>query len=178
MVSLDGFFEGPNQELDWHNVDAEFNEFATAQLDASGVLLFGHKTYDIMAAFWPTKIALEGDAIVAKQMNSLPKIVFSRSQMEVNWSNSRLVTGNISDEISNLKQQPGKDIAVFGSSNLCVNLLEMDLLDELRIMVNPVLLASGHRLFDGLDSEVGLSLQNSRQFRSGNVLLTYQPKAD
>ncbi len=122
MVTLDGFFEGPHQDISWHNVDEEFNEFAIAQLKEVSTLLFGRVTYEVMANYWPTEIAKENDPAVAELMNSLPKIVFSKTLDKAEWDNTRLVKENIPEEVSKLKQESGKDIAIFGSSNLAVTL--------------------------------------------------------
>jgi dihydrofolate reductase len=175
MVSLDGFFEGPNHALDWHNVDAEFNEFAIHQLNEVDVLLFGRKTYEMMASYWPTPAATKNDPIVAERMNNLPKLVFSRTLQKVEWNNSRLIKENVAEEISKLKQQPGKDMAIFGSSDLSVTLAKLGLIDEYRIMVNPVVLGNGTRLFAGMNHRLNLKLVKTKSFSSGNVLLYYVP---
>jgi dihydrofolate reductase len=176
LVSLDGFFEGENHGLDWHNVDEEFNEFSHAQLDSAGMLLFGRRTYELMAGFWPTATASRDDPVTAAAMNRLPKIVFSRTLTNVNWDNTRLVKENIADEIRRLKAEPGKDLFIFGSSNLSVGLLAGGLIDELRILVNPVVLGSGTALFDGIRESLKLRLVKSQSFHSGNVLLVYRPE--
>ena len=175
MVTLDGFFEGPNHEIDWHNVDEEFNDFAIQQLDEVGMLLFGRVTYELMASYWPTPSAKEDDPVVADKMNSVPKLVFSKTLDKVEWSNTRLVKEHIAEEVSRLKQQQDGDLAIFGSSDLTVSLLEMGLVDELRIMVNPVVLGSGKRLFEGIHDRLKLKLLKTKTFGSGNVLLYYQP---
>ena len=108
-------------------------------------------------------------------MNRLPKIVFSRTLQKAEWNNTRLIKDNIAEEISKLKQQPGKDIALFGSANLLSTLIPMGLIDEHRIMVNPVVLGSGTPLFQGIKDKLNLKLLRTRTFRSGNVLLYYQP---
>ncbi len=131
MVTLDGFFEGPGHEIDWHNVDEEFNEFAIDQLNEVDALLFGRVTYQGMASYWPTPLAKENDPIIADKMNTVPKIVFSKTLDKVEWNNSRLVKENIAEEVSQLKQQQGHDLAIFGSANLMVSLLQMGLVDEL-----------------------------------------------
>jgi dihydrofolate reductase len=173
MVTLDGFFEGPNQEIDWHNVDDEFNEFAIQQLNDVDMLLFGRVTYQLMASYWPTQIAKENDPIVADKMNTVPKMVFSQTLAKVEWNNTRLVKENVAEEIAKLKQQQGRDLAIFGSAALAVSLLQMGLIDELRIMVNPVVLGQGNPFFKGIHDK--LNLLKIRTFRSGNVLLYYQP---
>jgi dihydrofolate reductase len=175
MVTLDGFFEGPNHEIDWHNVDEEFNEFAIHQLDDVDMLLFGRVTYQLMASYWPTPFAKEDDPIVADKMNTVPKLVFSKTLDKAEWNNSRLVKENVAEEIAKLKQQQGRDLAIFGSSNLAVSLIQMGFIDELRIMVNPVVLGNGNPLFKGIHEKLNLKLLKTRTFRSGNVLLYYQP---
>jgi dihydrofolate reductase len=108
-------------------------------------------------------------------MNSLPKIVFSRTLQKAEWNNSRIVKENIEEEILNLKKQPGKDLAVFGSANLLSALIQLDLIDEHRVMVNPVLLGKGSPLFKSMEARVNLRLLKSRTFKSGNILLYYEP---
>jgi len=173
MVSLDGFFEGPGHDLSWHNVDSEFNDFADKQLDETSTLVFGGKTYKMMADFWPSDIAVKTVANTATRMNSLHKIVFSRTLKKVEWNNSELHNSGIAEAILNTKRKPGKDIAVLGSSNLCLTLIKENLLDEIRIMVNPVVLGHGTPLFSGLNEPLKLELTSERAFKSGNVLLTY-----
>ncbi len=175
MVTLDGFFEGPNHEIDWHNVDEEFNEFAIEQTSAADMLLFGRVTYQLMASYWPTPDAIKNEPIVAGLMNRLPKIVFSRTLEKAEWNNTRLVKDHVAEEISKLKQQPGKDLALFGSANLMSTLMQLDLIDEHRIMVNPVILGGGNPLFKHARNKLSLKLIRTRTFGNGNVLLCYQP---
>ncbi len=174
MVTIDGFFEGPDHDIYWHNVDKEFNEYAIAQLDEIGILLFGRVTYQMMAAYWPTPAAVKDDPIVAGLMNRLPKVVFSRTLKKAEWNESRLVKEKIGEEITKLKQQSGKDLAVFGSGNLLAALIELDLVDEHRLMVNPVVLGAGSPLFKTKD-KLSMKLLKTRTFGNGNVLLCYQP---
>jgi dihydrofolate reductase len=178
MVTLDGFFEGPNREIDWHNVDTEdgeFNEFAIEQLNAMDTLLFGRVTYQLMASYWPTPSAIKDDPIVAGLMNRVPKIVFSRTLEKAEWNNTRLIRDHVAEEIAKLKQQPGQDMAVFGSANLLSTLMQLGLVDEHRIMVNPVILGNGNPLFKRTENKLGLKLVRTRMFGNGNVLLCYQP---
>ena len=178
MTTLDGFFEGPNQDISWHHTDDEFNEFAIEQLNEIGTLLFGRVTYEGMASYWPTEFAISEDPAVAGLMNSLPKIVLSRTLDKAEWNNSRLVKDaeRAAEEVLKLKQQPGKDIAIFGSSDLAVTLAERGLIDEYRIIVNPVFLGNGTSLLKGITEKLELELLNARIFKSGNVLLYYAPK--
>lgn len=175
MVTLDGFFAGPGGDISWHNVDDEFNEFAIQQTGTLDVIMFGRVTYEMMASYWPTDAAIKDDPIVADQMNRSAKLVFSRTLDKAEWNNTRLIKDHIAEEIIKLKQQPGKDMALFGSANLMSTLVHLDLIDEHRIMVNPVVLGDGIPLFQGVKKPFKLKLVNSRTFRSGNVMLYYQP---
>jgi len=175
MVTLDGFFEGPNQDISWHNVDAEFNEFAIEQTSTGDTLVFGRVTYQLMASYWPTPDAIKDDPVVADYMNRVPKVVVSRTLKKAEWNNTRLIKDHVAEEITKLKQQPGKDIAVFGSANLLSTLMQLDLVDEHRIMVNPVILGNGNPLFKRTENKLGLKLVRTRTFGNGNVLLCYQP---
>lgn len=179
MISLDGYFEGENHDLSWHNVDSEFNEFAIPQTESVGTLLFGRRTYELMRDYWPTEEARRTDSVVAEQMNNKPKIVFSKSLQSVEeteyWKNVRLVKDNVVEEIEKLKRNSEKDIAVYGSNNFCVTLLENNLLDEIRIMISPVVIGKGTPLFTGIKKKYNFLLQSTKQFKNGNVLLLYAP---
>jgi dihydrofolate reductase len=181
MVTLDGFYEGPNQEFDFWNLDEEFDRFSVAQLHDTDLLIFGRATYEGMASegmasYWPTQGAREDDPVVAELMNSLPKLVVSTTLESADWDNTRLVGGDVAEELTKLKQQPGKDLAVLGSPDLTVSLIGMGLVDELRVMVNPVVLGDGRSLFRSTDRRLDLKLLQTRTFASGNVLLTYRPQ--
>jgi dihydrofolate reductase len=175
MVTLDGFFEGPNGEIDWHNADEEFNEFAVDQVKSADGLIFGRVTYELMASYWPTPAAQADDPMVAEKMNTMPKIVFSRTLDKVEWNNTRLVKGDAVKEISELKQQPGKDLLIFGSADLASSLTKHSLIDEYRIMVNPVVLGKGKPLFKDVKEKLNLRLLKTKTFGNGNVLLYYEP---
>ena len=176
MMTLDGFFEGPTPwDISWHNTDDEFNDFAIEQLGSIGVLLFGRNTYQGMASYWPSPEALGSDPVVANAMNSTPKIVFSTTLDSADWNNTRLVKDNVADEINRLKQEPGGDLAVFGSATLVASLVRMNLVDEHRIIVNPVVLGKGGPLFKDVAEPFKLRLIGTRTFKNGNLLLTYEP---
>ena len=176
MVTVEGYYEGADGNIDWHNVDEEFNEFAIKQLDSVGAILFGRVTYELMASYWPSAAALKDDPIVAGKMNSSPKIVFSTTLSTVDWQNTRLIKADLAEELTQLKQQPGKDLIIFGSGKLTANFTQLGLIDEYRIIVAPVVLGSGHPLFMDLDQPLKLNLLRTRPFKSGNVLLYYEPR--
>jgi dihydrofolate reductase len=175
VMTLDGFYEGPNQEFHWPNVDDEFNEFGIGQLNDTDLLIFGRRTYEGMASYWPTAAAADNDPVVAELMNTLPKLVVSTSLTSADWANTRVVGADVAEEITRLKQQPGKGLAILGSSDLTSSLLGMGLVDELRVLVNPVILGGGRSVFRTIKEERKLELLQTRTFRSGNVLLTYRP---
>lgn len=176
MLTLDGFFAGPDGEIDWHNVDEEFNDFSIQQTGSAGGLIFGRRTYELMAGYWPTPAAAADDPQVTEIMNRLPKYVFSRTLDEAGWHNTRLIKEDVVAEVKKLKAGTGGDLFIVGSANLAGTFLKEGLLDEIRVIINPVLLGDGRTLFEGLPGTVELELLNSRTFRSGNVLLYYRPK--
>lgn len=175
MVTVDGFFEGANKwDIGWHNVDAEFNDYAIEQMDHNGVLVFGRVTYEGMASYWPSPAAIKDDPIVAGKMNAIPKIVFSKTLEKAEWNNTRIMKDVNPEEINQLKQEPGKDIAIFGSANLMAAFARHRLVDEYRLIVNPILLGKGAPLFGGMSETLKLKLLRMKKFKSGNVLLVYQ----
>jgi dihydrofolate reductase len=175
MITLDGLFEGPDRDITWHRVDEEFNDFAIKQLRSADGLMFGRLTYELMAAYWPTAEALGDDPVVAGLMNEMPKVVASRTLDKVSWNNSSLVKEDITGEISRLKAQPGKDFLVFGSADLARTLLQEHLIDEIRVIIAPLVLGGGSPLFQEVRQPLQLKLLSKRVFKNGNVLLTYEP---
>jgi dihydrofolate reductase len=126
-----------------------------------------------MAGYWPT--ATGNDQVVTLKMNTLPKFVFSRTLERAEWNNTRVIREDAAEEILKLKKERGKDLALFGSANLLSTLGQTGLIDEYRIMVNPILLGGGTPLFQGVSRRMGLKLISSNTYRSGNVLLCYRP---
>ena len=175
MITVDGFFAGTNGEIDWHVVDAEFNDFAISMLGTVDTLLFGHTTYDLMASYWPTEDGSKDDPIVAERMNSLQKIVISKTLRATEWNNSTVLHEINKDEIIKMKEVSGKDIIIFGSGTIVSALTKLGLIDEYRLIVNPVILGEGKSLFDGINNRPHLSLFKTQVFKSGNVLLCYKP---
>ena len=173
MTTLDGYFEGPDHDISWHNADnEEFAKFAEDQLDETDTLILGRRTYELMAGYWPSEEAIKTDPGTATRMNSLHKVVFSHNPIRSDWQNVESST-DVVKKMQELKSAPGKDIAVFGSSNLSITLIEEGLLDEIRIMINPIIIGKGTPLFDGADKKLQFTLKASKTFKSGNILLTY-----
>ena len=175
MVTADGYHATTDSELFWHNIDAEFQEFALAQLDQADTLLFGRVTYQGMAEFWSSPDAFEADPAMTERMNRYPKVVVSRTLAAADWTPSTLIRADAGAQLARLKEEPGKDIALLGSSALAASLLGAGLIDELRLMVNPVVLGGGQPVLTGTERK-NLQLLRVRQFGSGNVLLTYRPQ--
>ena len=172
-ISLDGFYEGPDREFDFFVVDDEFNEFSVEQLDGAGALVFGRVTYTGMAEYWPSAQARQGNSAVAMRMNAMPKVVVSSTLRDASWTGSTLLQGDVEGGMKALKSEPGRELLVLGSPQLTASLANLGLLDELRIMVNPVALGQGKSLFTSMRERLNLRLLNVKPFRSGNVLLTY-----
>ena len=178
LVTVDGFFAGPKGELDWHNYDAEMGAFSAEQMKSLGALIFGKITYKLMASYWPTSDGVKSEPVVAGIMNSIPKIVFSKTLPEINdgpvWKNVKIFREIKATDIIELKKQDGGDIAIFGSGTILQQFANLGLIDEYRLVVNPLILGSGKPLFKGV-KKMNLKLLKTRTFRSGNILLTYKP---
>lgn len=175
LVTLDGFFEGPRKwSLDWHDYvwGEELERFSLDQAASADMLLFGRVTYEGMAAYWTT-----AEGAVADFMNSVSKVVFSGTLDDVAWHNTRLVREDAEAEVRRLKREPGKDILVFGSAELCSMLLERGLVDELRLGVVPVVLGGGTPLFKPNPEELRMDLLEARPLTTGCVILRYRPQA-
>lgn len=171
FVSLDGVMESPER---WNPpyFDAEMGAAIGASMAGSDAMLMGRVTYQEWVGYWP---AQGDDNEMAGYMNGVPKFVVSTTLDTVEWRNSTLVNGNVPARIAALKAQPGKDIAISGSATLVRSLLRDGLLDELRLMVHPVVLGHGRRLFEPDGGQASLKLVDTTAFGSGVVSLTYVP---
>jgi dihydrofolate reductase len=172
FLSLDGVMEAPEK---WNSpyFNDEMGAVIGEAISNTDAFLLGRRTYEEWAAFWPTQ---SPDEIpMAGPINTLPKFVASTTLKEVTWENSTLVNGDVPSEVSKLKQQPGKDISISGSATLVRSLLQASLIDELRLMVHPVVLGSGRRLFENGTGQMPLELVESQTFSTGVLNLTYRP---
>ena len=184
FLSLDGVMQAPGAPDEdteggfrhggWQRpyFDDVLGAVAADGMAATDGYLFGRKTYEIMAAYWPT--APEDDPY-ARHLNSTPKHVASRTLQAVEWQNSTLIEGDVPEEVAKLKEQPGKNIAVLGSGDLVQTLIEHDLVDEYFLAVFPIVLGSGKRLFRDGDRARPLTLVESKSTGTGGVILTYRP---
>jgi len=179
-ASLDGFVEGPNGEMDigWISYDDDLAKHAEQILSMSDTVLWGRGTYQGMYSYWtgvpsdPSSSQHELEHAVWIEQTS--KIVFSTTLDKVEWNNSRLVKENVKEEILNLKQQPGKDMVILGSPRFAHHVMGLDLIDEYKITVSPVLIGSGLPLFQGLQEKTNLKLIENKTFDSGAIGLYYQ----
>jgi dihydrofolate reductase len=175
FASLDGVMEDPSWTFQFSREEQE--EFKYDELAASDALLLGRVTYEGFVAAWPRMREQAGE--YADMMNGYPKHVVSTTLEEpLEWNNSTLIKGNVAEAVSRLMQQPGKDILIFGSGDLVSTLMQHDLIDQYRLMVFPIVVGSGKRLFrDGSDTKA-LRLVETKSFGSGVVVLSYQPVGD
>jgi len=171
IITLDGYFEGfQNWDLPFHNVvwGHELEKLSLEQLDAADYLVFGRVTYEGMAAYWTHEV---GE--IAERMNSIPKLVFSKTLKSADWNNSILISDNASEEIKKLKEQGGKDMYLFGSADLSETFINDNLFDEYRLAIAPVILGSGRPLFQQGIAPKNLSLVSSQQLLTGGMVLKY-----
>jgi dihydrofolate reductase len=180
-VSLDGYFAGVDGDLGWSyegSDDSEWYEFVTANAtggaQSGGRLLFGRVTYEMMADYWPTPAAAEAHPGVARSMNAMQKIVFSRTLKKASWEHTRLTDDAPAAEVRKLKAEPG-DIVIFGSGSIVARLADEGLIDEYQIVVCPIVLGRGRTMFEGLNEAMPLTLVRSRTFPNGKVFLSYVP---
>jgi dihydrofolate reductase len=180
QVTLDGYFASLAGDISWFKKDsrdAEWGAFVEENARGGGVLLFGRITYELMASYWPTPLAMQNDPVVAERMNKLPKVVFSRTLDTASWSHTKLVKGDLAAEVRKMKKSPGEDMAILGSSSIVSQLAQEGLIDEYQVVVNPVVLGKGRTMFDGIKETLTLKLTKTRTFGNGNVLLCYEPTA-
>lgn len=171
IITLDGCFEGnKNWDLPFHELvwGPELEKFSIEQLHSADYLVFGRVTYEGMAAHW---IKEKGE--IAELMNSIPKLVFSKTLKSADWNNSKLINENASAVIRKYKEQGSKDMYVFGSANLCETFINNNLFDEYRIGVAPIILGSGRPLFTQGIASRNLSLVSTQQLVNGGVVLKY-----
>jgi len=174
FISLDGYYKDANNGIDRHQHGQEEGEFSAKNLEHDNILLFGRITYEMMASWWPSQNAIDAMPEVAKGMNQAEKIVCSNTIQHTNWQNTRIMSGDIVDQIAELKKTSPKDITILGSGNLSTQLAEAGLIDTYQIMIDPVAIGKGTSIFSGIQRQLNLKLSNTRSFKSGTVLLNYE----
>lgn len=177
-VTIDGFFAGPNGEIDWFKVikkDDEWEKYTHGQAKSDSTLMFGHTTYEMMKSYWPTQEAIKNDPDIAEVVNNNPKIVFSKTLGSVeeapNWKNIRILNEIRQEEILKLKEK--EDITIMGSGTIVQQLANLGLIDEYSLAVVPIILGAGKPLFKDV-KKMDLKLLEARSFKNGIVLLNYR----
>jgi dihydrofolate reductase len=171
FVSLDGVYEAPDQ---WHfpYFNDEMGAAVDSQMKSSDTMLLGRKTYEEFASFWPT---FDGDPELSSYMNNTPKLVVSNTLTSLDWQNSTLVTGDVAGQLTAIKAQPGKNIGVTGSGTLVRSLIQDGVLDELHLLIHPIAVGTGKKLWDDLKGSVPLELVSSEKFSTGVIYNIYRP---
>jgi dihydrofolate reductase len=178
-ISLDGYFCDARGDMSFaHKTpdDAEWHQFVSENASGGGVLLLGRKTYEMMAAWWPTPAASQAMPEVAARMNAMPKFVFSRTMTLADWSNTTLVKDDLVGAVHRMKDESGPDMTILGSGSIVGQLANAKLMDVFQIVVNPVALGAGRSLFSGLTGPLELVLTKTRVFSNGSVVLWYSPR--
>ena len=181
-MTVDGFFAGPNGEIDWFKVlrkDDEWEKYTHEQSAGPGnTLIFGHTTYEMMKSYWPTPDAIKNDPDMARVVNNSPKIVFSKTLKYVedkpNWKNIRLFHEINPEEIIKLKEHEGEDFTILGSGTIVQQFADLGLIDEYQLVIVPLVLGAGKSLFKDV-KKMNLKLLGARAFKNGIVLLKYRP---
>ncbi|MGE0354054.1 MAG: dihydrofolate reductase family protein [Gemmatimonadales bacterium] len=186
-VTVDGYFSDPNGGLDWAVPDAELDAEGASRTGGTGAMLFGRRTYEMFAGFWPGALDESGTAAnphaagersagmraIAQWLTRTPKYVFTRTLQQAGWANTHLLHRLDPTEIRAMKQKTGGGIIIFGSGSIVTQLTEFGLIDEYHLVVNPVLLGGGRSLVSGLPHRVSLKLLEAKPYASGNVMLRY-----
>lgn len=176
-VTLDGFVAGPNGEMDWIYIDDEMFDYVGRLTDDADTALYGRVTYEMMDSYWPTAAdqpgATKHDIEHSNWYNKSIKIVFSRTLKEIPGNNTRIISENIKEEMQKLKNQPGKNLLMIGSPGIAHTFMQLDLIDEYWLHVNPVLLGNGIPLFANIDTRTNLTLADVKNYNGGVVGLNY-----
>lgn len=176
QTSLDGYLQDARGDMSFaHKApdDVEWSAFVQGNASSGGTLLFGRTTYEMMAAWWPTPMAAQAMPEVAAWMNTMPKVVFSRTLTSADWNHTTVVNDDLIAQVRRMKGEPGPDMAILGSGSIVRQLAEAGLIDTLQVAVNPVALGAGRSLLAGLAKRLDLVLTDSRVFRNGTVVLWY-----
>jgi dihydrofolate reductase len=176
-VTLDGYFAGENGDMSWAHKgsdDAEYQAFVAGNASGESELLFGRITYEMMAGYWPTPAASQQAPIVAEKMNSGQKVVFSKTMAEASWNNTKLVKGDLAEEVKKMKDEEGPGMVILGSGSIVAQLAAAGLIDNYQMVINPVALGKGRTLFEELPQMLSLKLIKSKTFNNGKTFLSYE----
>lgn len=176
FITLDGYYKGQNEDISWHKHGREEEEsYAEEGAASDSILLFGRVTYQMMASYWPTPMALQNSPKVAEGMNRSEKIVFSNTLQKADWSGTKIVSSDIIKRMNELKSSSKKNMTLLGSGTILSQFADHNLIDEYQVLVDPVMIGSGTSIFKCVKRGPELRLTNSRTFKSGAILLCYEP---
>jgi dihydrofolate reductase len=174
-VSIDGYFTDEAGDMSWaHDMDPEWTKFMSTNASGDAELLFGRKTYEMMARFWPTKEAAQAMPDVARSMNRMRKTVFSHTLESADWENSRVAKTDLATEVRRMKSEAGPGLLILGSGEIVAQLTQAGLIDAYQLVVVPIVLGSGRTLFEGVTGRPRLKVTQTRAFRNGNVVGWYE----
>lgn len=176
FITINGYVSDLNGDISWHRHGVEENQYAMDGLNSENYLVFGRKTYEMMASFWPSPMALENDPDMAKGMNNAKKLVFSNTIEKANWQNTRIVRGDAALEMERLKETSPFDLTILGSGTLLTFFALHNLVDEYQVMIDPVALGEGVPVFKGFKGWLNLTLNKVQKMSSGVILLQYLPE--
>jgi dihydrofolate reductase len=178
FITLNGFYKGPNEDISWHKQTQgeEEEKFSRDSVKSDNILLFGRRTYELMYKWWPTEEAKKQMPEIAEGMNKADKIVFSTTLKHAEWENTKVISGDLIAEVNKLKQEAQKNMTILGSGSVLAQLAEYGLVDEFKIMIDPIAIGSGTTLFNGIKKPLDIKLISGKSFKSGTVLVRYQPK--
>jgi dihydrofolate reductase len=177
-VSLDGYFTAANGDSSWAHNGSDDPEYAKWVADNAGnnsQFLFGRKTYDLMAGYWPSPQAKQQNPDVAEAMNQMPKVVFSKSLDKVLWNNTKLLKEGLVNETMKMKSESGPDILIFGSGTIISQLAKENLIDVYMMVLNPLVLGEGRTMFEGIGQMKNFVLKETKVFKNGKILLNFVP---
>ncbi len=176
-ITLDGFIEGPNRELGWVIADDELHDYYTQLLHEADLLIYGRVTYELMVGYWPKAesdaLATPGMKRFAQALNPMRKIVFTKTLKDPGW-NTQVVAEFNPAHLQALKQQPGNSILLSGGASLASAFIEHGLVDEYRLLLQPVAIGQGKALFGGIKGQLALDFVESQRLASGVVALCYR----
>ena len=176
-ISLDGFVAGPNGEMDWIKADEEIFDYVGKRISEGDTALYGRVTYQMMENYWPTAAdkptATKHDIEHSKWYNKVNKVVLSKTIKDTNFTNTKIISHNLSDRINEIKQLEGKDILLFGSPSATHSLIKLNLIDGYWLFINPIILGQGIPLFLNIKNKIKLNLLTTRQFTCGVTEVNY-----
>ncbi|WP_165782235.1 dihydrofolate reductase family protein [Leptospira brenneri] len=173
FLSLDGFYKGENEDISWHSHGAEESKFSEENLNSGNTLLFGKRTFLMMESFWTSPDAFRIFPIVTEQMQNAQKLVLSHSELNTTWENTGPLAANWRDDLTKRKEK-GINITILGSGEVFRQCCDLEIIDHFSLMIDPIAIGKGESLFGGLKSIQSFTLESSRTFASGSVLLNYK----